>query len=206
MLIKQLKCSEKAKLGTEVSPRVQSCEDEDGEDEKEEGLHREPWNRKENNSGEANRGRALWWRSWVLVLCLWWFLQIKIIKCFSFSIKVEWDEWKRRDSDWIWAGCYESLQASDVRDPAAHLWAQVTPDSSRCWCRKVKEAGLRRGCPATGWNAPLTDRSQSKSPRGSGDLEAGLLCREESWPQWSLKEKTKSLFIVVQVNLSVLAL
>lgn len=189
MLIKQSKCSEKTKLGTEVSPRVQSCQDEDGEDEKEEGLQREPWNRKKNNSGEANRGRALWWRSWVSVLCLWWFLQIKIIKCFPFSIKVEWDEWKRRDSDWIWAGCYESLQASDIRDPAAHLWAQVTPDSSRCWCRKVKEAGLRRGCPATGWNAPLTDRSQSKSPRGSGDLEAGLLCREESWPQWSLKEK-----------------
>lgn len=58
MLIKQSKCSEKTKLGTEVSPRVQSCEDEDGEDEKEEGLHREPWNRKKNNSGEANRGRG----------------------------------------------------------------------------------------------------------------------------------------------------
>lgn len=42
MLIKQSKCSEKTKLGTEVSPRVQSCEDEDGEDEKEEGLQREP--------------------------------------------------------------------------------------------------------------------------------------------------------------------
>lgn len=51
MLIKQSKCSEKTKYGTEVSPRVQSCEDEDGEDEKEEGLHREPWNRKKNNSG-----------------------------------------------------------------------------------------------------------------------------------------------------------
>lgn len=85
---------------------------------------------------------------------------------------------------------------------AAHLCAQVRPDSSRCWCRNMRVVGVLKARPATGWTALLIDRSQSKSPPGWAALGRGPLCQGEVGSPWDLKKEKHYCLCTISADTS----